>query len=387
MKIEAVLFDIDGVLVDSEKIIADVSVGVFKELGIDVDTGIYPPLLGAGDRTFIDGIASYYNHPLDFEKTKSMIYDKYEEVLDDVGPIAGVREFLDALKRANIKIALASSAPLSKIKMNLKAIGKEESFFDAIVSGDDITENKPSPEIYLLAGSKVSTPMKNCLVVEDSTNGVTSGHLAGAFVLGITSSFEKQELLELGAFNTLDNFVNVTKFDTTEEFNKILNNLKDGKSIEKYGAINCFEALETSVSKDDLIEKSKDIAYATRLNAYVAYSSYKVGAAVVSASSNEIYGGCNVENSSYGATICAERNAILKMISKEGATGIKIVSVVSKDNPPAPPCALCLQVLAEFCKPDTEIHLYNTDYIEKGEGIHQVFKFSDLLPHPFVLKK
>ncbi|MBK5201286.1 MAG: cytidine deaminase [Spirochaetaceae bacterium] len=229
--------------------------------------------------------------------------------------------------------------------------------------------------------------MKNCLVVEDSTNGVTSGYSSGAFVLGITSSFEKSQLLELGAFNALDNFVNIKKFDNADEFNKILNNISDGRSLVKYGAVECFETSDPSLYREFLIEQSKEVAYNTSLNAYAVYSNYQVGAAIVSASSNEIYGGCNVENSSYGATICAERNAILKMISKEGATGIKLVSVVSKDNPPAPPCALCLQVLAEFCKADTEIHLYNIDFIEKGKGVHQVYKFSDLLPHPFVLKK
>jgi cytidine deaminase len=387
MNIEAVLFDIDGVLVDSERIIADVSVGVFKEFGIDVDPSVYPPLLGAGDRTFIDGIASIYNHPLDFEKTKAKIYEAYEKALSEVGPIEGVREFLDALKKANIKIALASSAPLLKIKMNLKAIGKDESFFDAIVSGDDISNNKPAPEIYLLAGSRVSTPMKNCLVVEDSTNGVSSGFSSGASVLGITSSFKKSELVELGAFNALANFTEITNFTTKEEFNNILDNLKKENELVKYGAIKCREAYSSKVTKEQLIENSKEVAYKTRLNAYAAYSNYQVGAAIVSASSNKIYGGCNVENSSYGAAICAERNAILKMISEEGPTGIKLVSIVSKDTPPAPPCALCLQVLAEFCRADTEFHLYNTDYIEGENGIHQVYKFEELLPHPFVLKK
>lgn len=387
MKIEAVLFDIDGVLVDSERIIENVSVSVFKEFGIDVDTSIYPPLLGAGDRTFIEGVANYYNHPLDFEKTKSLIYKRYEEVLGSVGPISGVVEFLDALKKSNIKIALASSAPFSKIKMNLKVIGKSESFFDAIISGDDISKNKPSPEIYILAGKKVSTPMKNCLVVEDSTNGVISAYNSGASVLGITSTFEKAELLKLGAFNAIENFINISNFNNVDEFNEIMNNLRNGGSLAKYGAIKCFESPDFALLKDALIKKSRDVAYKTRENAYVAYSSYQVGASVVSASSNEIYGGCNVENSSYGATICAERNAILQMIAKEGATGIRLVSVVSKDNPPAPPCALCLQVLAEFCSEDTEVHLYNIDFIEKGDGIHQVYKFKELLPHPFVLKK
>lgn len=155
-----------------------------------------------------------------------------------------------------------------------------------------------------------------------------------------------------------------------------------------YGAVDCFEKESTNEESDKLLQRATEIATKTRLNSYSPYSNFKVGAAVVSASSNEIYGGCNVENGSYGATICAERNAILKMIAQEGPTGIKMVVVISDDNPPAPPCALCLQVLAEFCNSNTELHLYNTEFLEDAKkGIHQVFKFNELLPHPFVLKK
>ncbi|MDD3903209.1 MAG: cytidine deaminase, partial [Sphaerochaeta sp.] len=100
---------------------------------------------------------------------------------------------------------------------------------------------------------------------------------------------------------------------------------------------------------------------------------------------NRIYSGCNVENSSYGATICAERNAVLNAVANEGALGIDTLVVVSEDSPPAPPCAMCLQVLAEFCRADTEIHLVDVDFVEKnGKGAHLVYSFSDLLPFPFI---
>lgn len=222
MNIKAVLFDIDGVLIDSEPVIANVSVDVFKEFGIDVDTSMYGPYLGAGDKTFIDGIAKYYNHPLDFVTTNSALYEAYEKAIVEEGPIDGVIEFLAALKKINIKVALASSAPLFKIKMNLKAIGKDVSYFDAVISGDDIKRNKPDPEIYLKAAETLNESIKDCLVVEDSINGVISGHDAGASVLGITTTFESDKLLELGAFNTFKDFTELHSFSNYDQFIKRL---------------------------------------------------------------------------------------------------------------------------------------------------------------------
>jgi cytidine deaminase len=223
MDIKAVLFDIDGVLIDSEPVIARESISVFKKFGIDVDTSMYGPYLGAGDKTFIDGIAAYYNHPLDFEETNSALYEAYEKAIVEEGPIAGVNELLDSLKASGIKIALASSAPLFKIKMNLKAIKKDEGFFDAIISGDDIVKNKPDPEIYLKAAETLDEDIKKCLVVEDSINGVVSGHAAGAFVLGVTTTFESSELRKLGAFKTMNDFTKIPNFTDKNLFMEELN--------------------------------------------------------------------------------------------------------------------------------------------------------------------
>ena len=116
-------------------------------------------------------------------------------------------------------------------------------------------------------------------------------------------------------------------------------------------------------------------------NAYAPYSRFKVGAAVVSAATGRVYSGCNVENGSYGATICAERNAILHAIAVEGVIGIEALVVASKGNPLAPPCAQCLQVISEFARPETQVHLVSVD----GKS-HKVYQFGQLLPHPFVLE-
>jgi cytidine deaminase len=109
-------------------------------------------------------------------------------------------------------------------------------------------------------------------------------------------------------------------------------------------------------------------------NAYAPYSRFKVGAAL-RAQTGEIFLGCNVENISNGATICAERTAMVSAVAA-GQQSFDLLAVMTKSSPPSPPCALCLQVLVEFC-PELVILLANT----KGE-VERV-RLSKLLPRPF----
>ncbi|NMA67634.1 MAG: cytidine deaminase [Clostridiaceae bacterium] len=120
-------------------------------------------------------------------------------------------------------------------------------------------------------------------------------------------------------------------------------------------------------------------AFSAKNNAYAPYSGFNVGAALIADDGN-MYTGCNVENSSYGATICAERTAIVKAISN-GAKKISSVAVVSDSETYTIPCAICLQVMSEFCDPDMELHLANRN------GQHMTCTFNELLPHSFKLHK
>ena len=110
-------------------------------------------------------------------------------------------------------------------------------------------------------------------------------------------------------------------------------------------------------------------------NAYAPYSRYRVAAAV-RASSGRVYRGVNVENASYGLTICAERVAIFSAVT-EGERSIKEVLVLTERGEPAPPCGACLQVISEFGDDDTVI------YSVSLEGGRKVWRLRDLLPVRF----
>lgn len=116
-------------------------------------------------------------------------------------------------------------------------------------------------------------------------------------------------------------------------------------------------------------------ATAARLNSYSPYSERKVGAAV-RMKSGKIYSGCNVENSSYGGSICAERNAIHHAIAS-GEKEITEVLVVTDETPPWPPCGFCRQVMSEFSGESTRIHA--TDLSGNGK----TFLFKEILPEAF----
>lgn len=113
-------------------------------------------------------------------------------------------------------------------------------------------------------------------------------------------------------------------------------------------------------------------ALEARKKSYSPYSSYAVGAAALF--EDKIYTGCNVENSSYGGTICAERTAILKAVS-EGERKLQKIAIVTSNA--APPCGICVQTIAEFCSPDSEIILATP------EGIKTTIRFKELSPYAF----
>src|SRR5499425_3921170 len=118
----------------------------------------------------------------------------------------------------------------------------------------------------------------------------------------------------------------------------------------------------------------ENAALAARLRAHAPYSKFLVGAALEDDTGN-IHTGCNVENATYGLTICAERVAVFKAIS-EGARKFKRIAVAADTDVLTPPCGACRQILWEFCG-DVELTLVNL------QGRREVFQLQDLFPRPY----
>lgn len=126
------------------------------------------------------------------------------------------------------------------------------------------------------------------------------------------------------------------------------------------------------------VTKAYEFAKGVQKNAYAPYSNFHVGACFKIKGSDEYITGCNVENASFGATVCAERGAVQTAIAKSGGKpSFEFLVVVTNTDPSIGPCALCLQVLSEFVSSDFPIYLGNP------KEIQTTVKFSDLLGKPF----
>lgn len=130
------------------------------------------------------------------------------------------------------------------------------------------------------------------------------------------------------------------------------------------------------MKKTDKLNELKKAAYEVQRKAYSPYSGYSIGSAIEDAN-GKIFTGCNIENASYGGTVCAERVAIWKGVSEEMKLPIKTVVVVSSSKDKWPPCGLCRQVMAEFCDAKTEVYFGNNRMEFKKSS------FKKLLPEAF----
>lgn len=194
-KCKGVLFDMDGVLVDSEEFIARATCMMFAEKGLKAVPEDFRPFIGTGEDRFIGGVAEKYNFPLNLPEAKKRTYDIYLDIIvGKLQPLEGVKDFIAKCQKLGLKLAVASSADMRKVKGNLKEIGLDHGEFQAIVCGEDVEHKKPAPDIFILAANKLGLEAKDCLVIEDAISGVKAAKSAGAKCMAITSSFSKEQL-------------------------------------------------------------------------------------------------------------------------------------------------------------------------------------------------
>ncbi len=193
--IEAVLFDMDGVLVDSETYICQAGIAMFAEKGFPVQAKDFLPFTGMGENRYLGGVAEKHEIPFDLEKDKARTYEIYAELVrGKLSPLDGVHPFIGKCRKRGLKMAVASSADPVKVNINLEEIGLKRELFQAIVTGLDIEHKKPAPDIFLKAARLMGADPGRCLVVEDAISGVAAGKAAGARVLALTTSFSPNDL-------------------------------------------------------------------------------------------------------------------------------------------------------------------------------------------------
>jgi beta-phosphoglucomutase len=190
-----VIFDMDGVLLDSEPFICKAACMMFAERGLKVQPADFLPFVGAGENRYIGGVAEKYSFPVEIDEVKKRTYDIYLEIIrGQLHALPGVYDFLDACRQAGKKLALATSADWRKAEGNLREIHLPWSSFDAIVTGEDVIRKKPDPEIFVTAAGRLGLDPRDCLVVEDAVNGVAAAQAARSRCLALTTSFTREQL-------------------------------------------------------------------------------------------------------------------------------------------------------------------------------------------------
>jgi beta-phosphoglucomutase len=195
--IKGVLFDMDGVLVDSEPFICKAAIMMFAELGVKVSPDDFHPFVGMGENRYIGGVAEKYGLDVDINKVKARTYEIYGTIVkNNIKALPGAKEFISRCQKRGLKLALATSADIIKMKVNLEEIGLAGTTFQSIVTGEDVERKKPFPDVFIKAATSLGLNPSECLVVEDAINGVRAGKAAGCKCLAVTTSFAASALGE-----------------------------------------------------------------------------------------------------------------------------------------------------------------------------------------------
>jgi beta-phosphoglucomutase len=183
--IEAVIFDMDGVLVDSEPLYTEVERANFRQLGLAVSEEEHKQFRGTATDRMWQVLREKYNMKQSVGELVEMtnrLVTPYFRSMDRIEPMPGIVALIKKLKKKGILLALASSSYSDVIDIILRKTGLKN-FFDVVVDSQMAGSSKPDPDIFLLAAEKLGVSPDRCIVIEDSTNGIKAARDAGMFCI------------------------------------------------------------------------------------------------------------------------------------------------------------------------------------------------------------
>ncbi|AWH85749.1 ABC transporter ATP-binding protein [Flavobacterium album] len=186
---KAVIFDMDGVVVNTEPIGYGANQKLYKALGITVPDDVYATFIGNSDKNIIQKLKDLYPIEKTHEELLKEKYKYYFEAFDnatDLALLPGVKDLIMNLHSNGMKLLLASSASKRKIEKVFTRFGLHP-YFDATISGEDFEFSKPNPAIFLEAVERSGFTKEECIIIEDSTNGIKAAKAAGVYCIGYKS--------------------------------------------------------------------------------------------------------------------------------------------------------------------------------------------------------
>lgn len=206
--VNGIIFDMDGTIVDSLPYHHEAWRIFFEENKVENFSEKLKKYKGGGT---LDLMKAVYGDIYSLEELKKMSDDK-EIIFRDIYrgnivPIDGYLEFLNEIKSKNILVGIASNAIKLNVDLTLKELGIYD-LFDSIICGDEVNYGKPNPEMFNKTISYFKVNKANCLVFEDSIEGITAANNAGIKVIGVTSSNSSDVLRKAGCVETINNYLN-----------------------------------------------------------------------------------------------------------------------------------------------------------------------------------
>ena len=210
-ELKAVIFDMDGVLIDSESIHYEIERIIFDRLGISVPEEVHSTYMGtAGDFMYADLKSRFAltDSVEELLEADDLFRGEYFSNLAHIAPNDGVIGLLDEIRATGLKLGVATSSPPEVVKILLTRCGII-SYFDAIVTTTEAGPSKPAPDVYLLAAEKLNVSPSECVVFEDSPNGLLAAKRAGMFCIVMQPNLALDPLLAKADFR-IESFTGFT---------------------------------------------------------------------------------------------------------------------------------------------------------------------------------
>ncbi len=187
-----IIFDCDGVLVDSEPLAMRVLLAGIAARGVTIDEALaYERLLGRNLASVVETLERDFGVALEADALEHMREELYVLFREELQAIAGIAE---ALQKISVPVCVASSSQLERIRLSLEVTGLAAAFGDHIFSASMVSQGKPAPDLFLLAASRMHVTPQRCIVIEDSPAGVEAARRAGMRVFAFTGGSHAQSV-------------------------------------------------------------------------------------------------------------------------------------------------------------------------------------------------
>lgn len=306
--LKAVIFDMDGVLIDSEPLHAKAAVLALKNIGVNITIEYCYQFIGSTTVHMLETIIQDYNLSYNSKELLDLYNKSKKQLIDKEGysPIPYTKELIEDLYQHGIKLAIASSSSIQEIYDVVTALGIK-TYFDHLISGTTVEHPKPAPDVFLKAAKELDVQTNECIIIEDSYNGLIAGKSAGIPVIGFANPNSGNQNLSdaciiIEGFDEVDyNFINqiharengepVTIARTSRLYIRELSesDLADLKTIYEQSDVKKY--LE-DIDDDLSVEMGKQKAYIKNVYPFYGYGLW----GIYDKETDKLIGRCGIQN-------------------------------------------------------------------------------------------